>query len=53
MCSPALPTAFAFPPDHQFIAEADGRLLQLGEGANAVVYLAKLQGLYYVAVKVP
>lgn len=46
-CLPACPP----PPPGQFIAEADGSLVQLGEGAHGVVYLAKMQELY-VAVKV-
>ncbi|PRW56560.1 S-adenosyl-L-methionine-dependent methyltransferase domain-containing [Chlorella sorokiniana] len=37
--------------DLQFIAEDDGGLVQLGEGAHGVVYLAKWQDLY-VGVKV-
>ena len=36
----------------QFIAEPDGSLVQLGEGAHGVVYLAKMQDDMYVAVKV-
>lgn len=39
----------ALPP--QFIAEPDGSLVQLGEGAHGVVYLAKMQDMY-VAAKV-
>ena len=35
----------------QFIAEPDGSLVQLGEGAHGVVYLAKMHDTY-VAVKV-
>lgn len=35
----------------QFIAEPDGSLVQLGEGAHGVVYLALMQEAY-VAVKV-
>ena len=35
----------------KFIAEPDGALVQLGEGAHGVVYLAKLTDMY-VAVKV-
>ncbi|PRW45691.1 serine threonine- kinase receptor R831 [Chlorella sorokiniana] len=35
----------------QFVAESDGTLVQLGEGAHGVVYLAKMQETY-VAVKV-
>lgn len=35
----------------QFIAEPDGSLVQLGEGAHGVVYLAKMKDTY-VAVKV-
>ena len=39
------------PTPPQFIAEPDGALVQLGEGAHGVVYLAKLSDMY-VAVKV-
>ena len=35
----------------QFVADADGQLVELGEGGHAVVYLARLQGVE-VAVKV-
>lgn len=35
----------------EFVADADGQLVELGEGGHAVVYLARLQGVE-VAVKV-
>lgn len=39
------------PPDPQFVTDASGQPLELGKGAQAVVYQGRLQG-YDVAVKV-
>ena len=48
LCSPA--TNLPLAPVPQLLTDERGRLVELGEGAGAVVYLGQLQGLK-VAVK--
>ncbi|EFN58982.1 hypothetical protein CHLNCDRAFT_137604 [Chlorella variabilis] len=48
---PVAPSLRMSARDLEFVADADGQLLELGEGGHAVVYLAHMQGVE-VAVKV-